>query len=187
VPKRKKLPLQYDLLTQREQERTRAQLRDHSNRRVEDLKRILRGHVDPRPAFEITETRHHADDGPQMSVNEAGEARGTGFLLVESPQYRLHIQETLRFMGGMPPFFVAHYTYIFVDANTEEPLFRFEYDPHGKGAHNQWSRSHHFHVVGMNQDVPRVHFAIAPFYDDPQANPHKVLSRLLDWSYDELT
>jgi hypothetical protein len=136
-----------------------------------------------KPAISIRETRSE-DDIPQANLDAAGEATDVGFELKHTRRVRFSIQETLR-PGGKSAHQIVHYTYAFVDVETGERLFRFEYHPY-LSSRSHWPQIHHVHVESIRPGVPEIHFPIWPFYDSPDEHPDEVLPRVLDWCKDQV-
>jgi hypothetical protein len=193
--------VQYDLLASRSWERNRAQLQELGRKRRAVLTAEMKGLLRFPATFEVEDGNHY-DGTPQVILNNAGQARDLGFEFKELHRFRLVLQETLRVPDGRPPFYVIRYSYGFVDAETGERLFRFEYHPDlpKPGKDQRWSLIHHFHFgddseeQDAGEDKPssvkpslhKLHFPLWPFLEAPDENPHEVLPKLLQWSRDEL-
>ena len=199
-PARRGKDIQYDLLNSRSSEKKRVQLQELGRKRKAVLAAAMKGVLRYTPTFELQDEQHH-DGTPQVVLNNAGQARGLGFEFKELHRIRLVVQETLRIPDGRPPFYVIRYSYIFVDSETGERLFRFEYHPDlpDPGKKQHWSLIHHLHFgdepstdldEGSNGSAKlalhKLHFPVWPFLEEPDENPHHVLPKLLDWCRDEL-
>lgn len=184
-------------------DKRRAQLEELGRKRKSVLAAAMKGLLRYPAAFEVEPTNHF-DGTPQVVLNNAGQARDLGFEFKELRRFRLVLQETLRVPDGRPPFYVIRYSYIFVDADTGERLFRFEYHPDLEKRDNRWSLIHHFHI-GDDEPPPeednesaepneaaakpplyKLHFPLWPFLEEPDDKPHEVLPRVLAWSREEL-
>jgi hypothetical protein len=196
---RRSKDIQYDLLTSRSSEKKRVQLQELGRKRKAVLASVMKGVLRYAPTFEVQDDQHY-DGTPQVVLNNSGQARDLGFEFKELHRFRLIVQETLRLPDGRPPFYVIRYSYIFVDSETGERLFRFEYHPDlpNPGKKQHWSLIHHLHIgdepaadenaesSSLKPALYKLHFPVWPFLDQPDENPHQVLPRLLEWCRDEL-
>ena len=178
--------IQLELLQGREREQARTKLNDAARKRKAVLTASLGKHV-PRGRAAVIEATERvvADRQPEMYLASAGEARVQGFELRHGRRFRMLLQETLRIPDGPPPFFVVHYSYIFVDAESGLRIFRFEYERTPPDGANRWKRSPHLHVEAMHEEIDRLHFPLCRFVEDVVDKPEEVLDRVLEWCADE--
>ena len=162
----------------------RTRLESEAQKRGESLKQILRGHVKRATVFTLSEERTK-QGALQHNIQPGGEASAGGFVLDKLPRHRLKIQEGVGLgPDGKPRIIMYSYQFFKDDGTTR--IFRFEYHP-TIGKANSWGSKHHLHVElsPLGGEVSKIHFPVAEFLAEP-ITPDQVLSRVIEWSYQEL-